>query len=188
MEFLANHDEVSELIRAHGIERAERGDDLEGFEMSNGDEVVLVADDAEGDAPSGDNTRTLPRAELASALDQILHRLNLTELLLIPIGKWRNVFDAVAFSLAENEAWQEVDAAATVELNSRDPLLCERADFHTLEELVKALMNDAETPDQGFTILSTASPVLIDITPSGFIRITVGNRALADEVLESVAS
>ena len=123
---------------------------------------------------------------LPAFIEQVIHRLNLTDVLLIPVGKWRHVFDAVAFSMAANEAWQEIDAAATVELNTRDPLLCGPADFQLVIELIRALLSDAEEPEQGLMLTATALPVIVEIVPDGAIRLSIGNAALADEVMDVV--
>ncbi len=130
---------------------------------------------------------TVDRERLPHIVEHILHLLHLSQVLLIPTGKWRNVFDAVAFSLASNESWQEVDAAATVELNQRDPLLCTPADFPTLGELLAALYNDAESPEQGLSLVSPSAPILIEVVPAGALRISIGNRVLADEVADAFA-
>ena len=83
--------------------------------------------------------------------------------------------------------WQEVDAAATVELNRRDPLLCLPADFPTLEELLTALFNDADSPEQGLALVSPSAPILIKVVPAGALRISIGNKVLADEVADAFA-
>ena len=105
---------------------------------------------------------------------------------MFPVGEWRNVFDAVAFSLADNEDWQEFDHSATVELNTRDPVLCEPGDFQTVGALVTALLSDAERPEQGLTLTSSATPVLIEIVPDGVVRVSFGNQAMADEVAQAI--
>src|SRR5688572_10018108 len=59
---------------------------------------------------------------LPKTVEHIIHLLHLNQVLLIPVGKWRKVFDAVAFSMAQSkikqvrEDWHEIDATATVEL------------------------------------------------------------------------
>jgi hypothetical protein len=74
-----------------------------------------------------------------------------------------------------------------VELNTRDPLLCEPADFHTLMALLQNLLRDAESPDQGLTLMATASPVLVEIIPDGAVRVSLGSQVLADELAEAFA-
>jgi hypothetical protein len=78
-----------------------------------------------------------------------------------------------------------VDTAGAVALNTRDPLLCEPADFHTIIDVIKALLSDAERPEQGFVITTTATPFVVEIVPDGAARISIGNPVLADEVAET---
>jgi hypothetical protein len=87
--------------------------------------------------------------------------------------------------MADNEDWQEFDTTATVELNTRDPLLCVPGDFQTVRELVHALLHDAERPDQGLIITSTAAPLLVEIVPDGAVRVSFGTQVMADEVAEA---
>ena len=104
------------------------------------------------------------------------------------MGKWRSVFDVVAFSLATNEEWPRIDAAATVELNSRDPLLADAGDLHLLCDLIKALLQDSEKPDQGLMMISVGQSVVVEVVPTGGVRLSFGNRAIADEVAEAYAA
>ena len=91
-------------------------------------------------------------------------------------------------SALQNEEWQAIDAAATVELNSRDPLLSDTGDLHLLCDLVKALMQDSETPDQGLMVITAGVPLVMEIVPAGGIRMSFGNQAVAEEVAEAYAS
>jgi hypothetical protein len=55
---------------------------------------------------------SVEKDRLPKTVEHILHKLHLSQVLLIPVSKWRHLFDAVAFSMAENEEWQAVDTAA----------------------------------------------------------------------------
>lgn len=146
-----------------------------------------LADPAFDGAPDdGAKVIAMPRARLADAVENMIGQLGLSQVLLVPVGKWRSVFDAVAFSMASNEDWRDIDAMATVELNTRDPLLCEPGDFHTLRDLVAAIYQDAESSASGLTIVSTAKPFIAEIVPQGAIRVTVGDQAMADEIVEGL--
>ncbi len=187
MEFVA-YDEVMELLREHGVREVADGDGRVCLELNGNQEVVhlhLASENSEIVPREGARVLRLDTQRLAGAVAHIIHKLHLSQVLLIPVAKWRNVFDAVAFSLAGNEDWQAVDTAATVELNSRDPLLCEPGDFHTINALIGALLKDAERPEQGLHVTTTAAPVMVQLVPDGAIRISVGNAVLADEVVET---
>lgn len=189
MEFISEN-EVYEVLKEFGIERVQVNDDRIELQMHSDDSIVqfhLASKESQATPHDGSETITIEKERLSNVVDHMLHLMHVTQILLIPLGKWRSVFDAVAFSLAESEAWQAVDAAATVELNRRDPLLCEPADFSTINELISALFNDAESPDQGLMLVSSSAPILIEIVPDGALRVSIGNQVLADEVSEAFA-
>lgn len=188
MEFVKS-DELDTLLRDHEIEEVTEGEDLIHLRMADREGAMhlhLACEASPSEPRAGAEVRQMDKERLPAAIEHILHLLHVSEILLIPVAKWRNVFDAVAFSLAENEDWQQIDAAATVELNTRDPLLCDPAGFHTLIALVGALLSDAETADQGLMMLTPAAPVLIEVVPDGAVRLSLGDAVLADEVSEAL--
>lgn len=124
----------------------------------------------------------IPRDRAGEVLEHILHKLHLTPLLILPIGRWREVFDVVTPVLVENEQWVEIDSAATVELNTRDPLVCEPRDLHLLRTLVDTVLSAAETLPQGISIAAVKAPLLVEVEPAGGVLLTIGNESLADEV------
>jgi hypothetical protein len=98
------------------------------------------------------------------------------------------MFDAVAYSMADDESWQEFDASATIRLNTRDPLLFESGDEHTLTNLLTALMKNGETAEQSVYLIPAGVPLLMHICPRGSVKLWFGNSVLADEVSEVYAS
>ena len=191
MEFV-EYDEAIHLLKEQGIREVPDGVDRVGLELSEeGNEIVhlhLASQESTATPRDGASVVPIDKDRLPSAIEHIIQKLHLTQVLLIPVAKWRKVFDAVAFSLADNEDWQTVDTAATVELNTRDPLLCEPGDFHTVHALIKALFTDAQTADQGLMITTTAAPLMVELVPpEGVVRISVGNPVLADELAEELA-
>lgn len=190
MEFVS-HQEVDDLLEEYGIDEVADGPDRLYLRMADGEGVVhlhLACPESTCKPRKGASAISIDKARIPNVVEHMIHLLHLHQLLLIPVGKWRKVFDAVAFSLASNEDWRDIDAAATVELNTRDPLLCEPADFHTVTALVDALLRDAESPDQGLIFVATGSPVLGEVIPDGAVRISLGSQVLADEVAEAFAS
>jgi len=190
LEFVAAS-EVLPVLKQQGIREALKTEDRIHLELVGDDETVhlhLACKESKTPPIKGSTIVHVERERLPEVVGHLIHRLHLPQVLLIPVGKWRKVFDAVAFSLAGNEDWQEVDTMATVELNTRDPLLCGPADFHTIEALVRALMNDASEPDQGIAMTCTTTPLLVEILPDGAVRISIGNPVLADEVATTFAA
>ena len=125
MEFIKFDEAMAALIEI-GIQATVRHDDCLQLEAIPDQHRALVrhlhlADDASASDPHDDARRiTMPTLQLADAIDNMVGQLHLSQLLLLPVGKWREVFDAVAFVLATNEDWQAVDAMATVERGSND--------------------------------------------------------------------
>ena len=194
MEFV-NEQEVLSILKDLGIapEEEPAGDDedqLVHLRLKDSAKIVRVFLSTPGSSASPrDGARTIESdvERIAQIVEDTLVQMHLSEALMIPVGKWRKVFDCVAFSLAENEAWTEIDATASVELNRRDPLLCRPSDFHTLRALVQALLQDADQPDQNLMITTTAAPVLIEVLADGAVQINVGNEVLAEELIGSLA-
>lgn len=155
------------------------------FLRLTGDEVVrhhVAAPDVDVDPPDGATTHSVPREKLHEIFEGILHRLHLDQVVLVPVAQWSHLFDAIAFSLAENEDWQEFDAAATVERNSRDPLLILPPDYPTIVEVVKALYGDCEERTQSLMMLTPAMPLLVTMTPGGTLQVDCGTPVIADEL------
>ncbi|MGI9013070.1 MAG: hypothetical protein ACR2GY_02350 [Phycisphaerales bacterium] len=181
-----------EALREAGIDHAIENDHLALIPVPDDhpEEVCYMhlADPSAGEVVPWNSARVLacPRESQADAVESMIGSLHLSQILLLPVGKWRSVFDAVAFSMAANEDWQAIDQMATVELNTRDPLLAEPADYHTIHALIQALFNDAVAPDQGIIITSTATPFIVEVVPAGALRVMVGSQVLADEVMESL--
>ena len=183
--------EIADLLRSHGITQSSEDEEHVYYRMT--DEAAslhrqLSTPECAIEPLAGAETVEIASDRMSQAIDAILHKLHHNQIILIPVGKWRSIFDAVAFSLAQNEEWQAIDAAATVELNSRDPLLSDTGDLHLLCDLVKALMQDSETPDQGLMVITAGVPLVMEIVPAGGIRMSFGNQAVAEEVAEAYAS
>ena len=190
MEFVSDS-EVLPLLRESGITAEKASDEMIRLRMADDPSVVRYILRVKGrtlEPESGDATIVdLEEATMISTLIRVLHRLHLDQLVVIPISRWAKVLDAVAYAMAEDEQWLEFDATATVERNTRDPLLCLPADFHSIETLVKALITDADQADQGLMLTSAASPVILEIVPGVGARLAIGARALADEVADAIA-
>jgi hypothetical protein len=160
------------------------------FELADGESVRRLQLSAEANSSEPEaNTehQRVDRVRIPALVEHVLHRLRLHEVLLIPFSPWRAIFDAVAFNLAENKAWQEVDAMASVELNSHDPLQCSCGDFNTLESLMTALLKDADSPAQSITIAALHTPMLIEFSPLGTANLTFGSPAIARELIGELA-
>ncbi len=135
-----------------------------------------------GEEPA-DERMEIPSARLAEAIDLILHKLHLAPVVVVPRTRWRTVFDAVTFSLAENAAWQEVESEATVVLNTRDPLLVAAADLKTLRAMLEALLADGQREEEAVAIVPVSGRVLMEVSPGPAARIEIASRAIADSII-----
>jgi len=183
--------EINDLLNELGITQHQEGESCVLLQMDDEHAASKHCFDNAECMPCGCDENTncfeMPTETMITSLSGAIHKMHEGRTLMLPVGKWRSVFDAVAFSMAEDEPWQEFDASATIKLNTRDPLLFESGDEHTLFELGRALMNDGDSIEQGVFIIPVGAPILIDLQPRGPVKFWFGNDVLADEIRESYA-
>lgn len=182
MEFITDQ-EVLPVLREVGITTHKADDGRVTLRLRDDPDVVrYYIRSSTGPTPDENPAEvlTVDAAALGPLLVRVLHRFHLDQAILIPVGRWGNVLDAVAYSMARDDGWIEFDQTATVERNTRDPVLCLPKDFQTLDELIKALIADADQPDQGLVIATPASPVILELIPGGAARLSIGSAPLAD--------
>ncbi|MBL9147481.1 MAG: hypothetical protein JNM94_02190 [Phycisphaerae bacterium] len=126
---------------------------------------------------------TVERA--AAAFETICHKLHLTPLHVIPFGTWRPVFDVVSFGLAKNAQWQKIDSQASVELNTRDALVFEQRNLHTLRDLASTLLTDGESTSAGVSVVATGQTMVAHLVPKHPIRITFASPQVADQARDA---
>ena len=189
MDFIPEQ-ELGELFRDMGVVTYDAGETYALLEMDDqhaGVRDCLYVADQPCDADDGWNCREMDMDQLIASIVGTIHKIHEGQTVLIPAGKWRSMFDVVAYSMAQDEAWQEFDASATIRLNTKDPLVFESGDEHTLANLLTALMKDGETIEQSVYLIPAGAPLLMHICPSGPVKLWFGNSALADEVSEVYA-
>ena len=161
MDFLPEQ-EISELLKELGVATRPEGEHCVFMAMDD-DHADIKHCLCNDDRPCEGGSSTLCMEMDANAMVQSLlgaiHKIHEGQTLMIPVCKWRSAFDVVAFSMAEDEAWQEFDASATIKLNTRDPLLFESGDEQLLASLVTSLMNDGEAQNQGVYLIPVGAPV-----------------------------
>lgn len=183
--------EITDLLTELGVVIHTESDDCVLLEMG-GDFVSVKHCLCNDEHPCDSDPETLcsdmNTSDMVDTLEKVIRKIHSGRTLMIPVGKWRSAFDAVAFSMAGDEPWQEFDASATIKLNTRDPLLFEIGDEHTLIELVKSIMNDGELAEQGVFLIPVGAPLLLHIQPSGPVKFWFGNSTFADEVRETYSN
>ena len=189
MDFLSEQ-EVNDLLADLGVIQQADGDGCVFLQMTedhSASKHCLCNSDNPCDGDPNTTCLDMNTETMVNSLVSTIHKIHEGRTLMMPVGKWRSVFDVVAFSMAGDESWQEFDASATIKLNTRDPLLFESGDEHTLVGLVKSLMNDGETKEHGVFLIPVGAPLLIHLQPSGPEKYWFGNSVLADEVREYYA-
>ncbi len=126
---------------------------------------------------------------VAATLEAVLHKLHLAPLYLVPSTNWRSVFEIVSPGLASNQHWQDIELQATVELNTRDPLVCDPGDLHLLREVVRVLLADGNAGDDGsrqcLTLLATGQPLVVRIRPKCGVRMLIGSAKVAEQIRDA---
>jgi len=178
----AAFDEAWESLAPLRVIRLETSTDEE-FRPGLDDDDELVILDLLGKTPNADSISMQIDAERAAdALEALLHKLHLAPVLLFPIGRWRHVFDAITYELADNEEWQEIESTATIELNTHDPLMCEPQDLHLVHDVLATVLKSGKTPNQGMTLTALGKPLVICIEPPDHLHIELLSESLAAEV------
>lgn len=135
--------------------------------------TLHVKDSASRVAPYPDAiVITRPKSGLADVLEQALDRIHLSEVLVIPVGLWRAVIDCVAFDLAADEEWQEIDRLAALNQNTRNALAVTRGETRLLIDMVRSLFANGTEANQDLTVTSDVAPLLVEIFHDGAISLT----------------
>lgn len=130
---------------------------------------------------------TLPVDQLGRAVEELVHGAHMAMPVMIPVGQWRDVFDLVAFELAGDEVWDEVDAEAALHQHTRDPLGLHQKQRHVLSKIVDALLATASEEKHDLTIAALDTPVLIEVLHCGQIRLVCIGQDTADSLIDSLS-
>ncbi|MCE9618399.1 MAG: hypothetical protein K8R92_00625 [Planctomycetes bacterium] len=189
MEFVT-FEEAWSLLRRLGVTKATDTPKEFRLELADSPSVVVIdvaaADHAEIKSLPAD-LRRVPRNAIANFIEALVHKMHLQRTYLIPVGNWRKVFEAVSPGMASSPAWRMVDAAACVELNTRDPLVFTLADAHTLRDLIRVILKDGRGIEHGVTLCSDGAPLVIEVMPAGEMIIFAGRPELARQCTELLA-
>jgi len=127
-----------------------------------------------------------PKSELPEIIEHVLGKLHLNEVLVIPVGVWREVIDCVAFDMAEKEEWGEIDAIAAMHQNTRNALAIPRGETRVLIDMLRALFNHADGPKHDLIITSDVKPLLLEVFYDGAISVTC-EAGVGDEIAQVIA-
>ncbi|MFG0328752.1 MAG: hypothetical protein ACF8PN_02530 [Phycisphaerales bacterium] len=188
MEFI-QYQEVFPALKQQGIVEAKDDENLIRLEVEPSDKLKTIhIKDPASETPPYPDARVFERSreELARLIDAILNKIHLTEVLVVPVGTWRDIIDCAAYELAEDEAWLEMDAIAAVHQNTRNPLAVTRGETNVLIDMIAALVKNAESSKQDLTITSDVRPMLIEVFHDGAVSVTADVR-IQDEILRAIS-
>lgn len=183
MEFLDYNEIITHLKPQGVVERAEgEGEDqIYRLTLDDSDQkpsTVVIG----GVQDSGSESIAKDRSALGDAAEAVVSGMHIDEIAIFPTRRWREILDLVAFDLAEDEAWLEVDAEAAMHQNGRDPLILVPRDRHLLTTLINALMNHADAPQHEITVVAMDAPVVIHAGHTGILTVWCANEAMADKI------
>lgn len=188
MEFVEPEEAWAGLRRQGVVKAVESKQELR-LEL-DGEQTVVMDVACEDHPGAGDlpaSIQRVPRAAMANFVEAVVHKMHLQRTFAIPVGRWREIFDAVSEGMKANPAWREVDTSASIELNRRDPLEFGPANAHTLRDLIRTLLTTARDSEHGLTLCSDGAPLVIEIMPRGEMILFAGHRNLAKQCEELLA-
>lgn len=148
--------------------------------------AIGVASALRACADEVDDTTTIPGAEpLAQLVEDVLHKHKVTEALVIPVGKWRAISDLLALELANDQSWLDIDAEASLHLNSRDPLFLTTRDFHIIPRMLEALRRatpDDASGEHDLSIVAAGVGLVLEFRPSGALLMVATNPSFCAEL------
>ena len=189
MEFVT-FEEAWSLLRRLGVTKVTDAPNEMRFELADSPSVVVIdvaANDHVDIKSLPKEVRRVERNAIANFVEALVHKMHLQRTYVIPIGKWRQIFEAVSHGMVSNAAWRGVDTSASVELNTRDPLQFNLADAHTLRDLIKVILRDGRGIEHGITLCSDGAPLVIEVMPAGEMIIFAGRPDLAKQCEELLA-
>lgn len=192
MEFL-DYNQTLEEAKTFGVIERPQGEDRMRFDLTHTPphttEAQAVVFAPEGQAPQDEPASrvvTCPRDQLAELVDTIIHKVHLNQVALIPAQNWGGIVNLVAFDLATEEAWNDIDAEASLHKNTRNPLMIESQHMHLVKKFIAALLEHGDSPEHDLSIVALGAPLVIELIHPGALRVACGSPAVADNLASAV--
>lgn len=189
MDFLSEQKAI-ENLREGSINAEQHGDGDDSmlrFSIDSDENAVMSV--AATPWPDADYHLTAETPEkLAELLDDVLHAMHIQSVLVMPVSEWRSVLDLVAFELATDEDWQEVDAEASLHQRTRDPLEVPPDQRQTMLAMVKAILENGEGEVTDLNLLAPGVAVVIEVRHPAELRVHSGNRAVLDTLARKLGA
>lgn len=184
MEFLP-YAHVRRALLELGVTERIEGDRLcfalrEG-EGRNGAKPRSVVFDPRGVA--GEGRVPMERERLGRCAERLLHRAHVNEFAMMPAARWRPILDAIAFDLASNDAWLEVDADASLHQNTREPLVMAARNHGLVRAVIDSLIRNADGEEFDLSIVALDTPLVLEWRGVGALALQCPG-ALADGLVQ----
>ncbi len=185
-----NYEDILPDLTAQGLIEVTDEQNLVRLEMGAESEVGVChfADPASKVLPyPGAEVITRPASELPNIIEQMLGKLHLSEMLVIPVDRWRPIVDCIAFEMAADENWTEIDAMMAMHQNTRNALSVPRSETDVLIHMISCLLANAEGPQQDIIITSDVRPVIFEVFSDGALSVT-SDTVLVEQLARSAVS
>lgn len=136
---------------------------------------------------NGSTTVNVRPEQLSSIAGKLIHGARIQEIVMIPRGTWRALLDLLAFELADDPHWLEVDADASLHQNGRDPLGFTVKSRHLIERILSTILEKGSGPEHDVAIASLDSPFTIEFEQRGRLVLQCP-QAQAETLLRAASS
>ena len=191
MEFL-DHTEFLIALRPVGVRETTEGDST-SFTLTSDTHAgltpsaVVFANAVAPDDPRPSVWVSTPASALPDVIDSILHKEHLNEVALCPARTWGPIVDLVAFDLADDQRWNDIDAEVALHLHTRDPLMFSREDHRLVRRFAAQTVEHGEPGAHDLSVVAVGAPIVMNLVQTGRLTVWCGNPAIAD-VVAGVAS
>lgn len=157
----------------HGVAEQIEGDRLRmALREDESDAGVRPATVVFGSANgSGSRSIAMKAERLGECAERLLQRAHVNEFVMIPVVKWRPILDLIAFDLASNEDWSEVDADASLHQHTREPLVMMAKNRGLVRAVLESLQQNAEGPGCEVTIAALDLPLVLEWSIGGSLAL-----------------
>lgn len=140
-----------------------------------------------GSADSRNGARRIPMApgRTGEIAERLLQKAHVDDFVIIPAGRWRPILDIIAFDLASNEVWLEVDADASLHQNTREPLGLLARQRAVLREILESLHTRDAGDECDLEIAALGSPFVLEASPRGTLTLQCPE-AIADTLVNAI--
>lgn len=179
MEFL-DHSEFLGLIAPLGVRERDHSGSVRFTldpDAGAGLEPTSVVFAAEGEGVVRVGADALP-----GVVEGVIHKEHLAEVALCPARAWGPIVDLVAFDLAGDERWDEIDAEVALHLRTRDPLALGSEDHRLIRRILSAILEHGEPGEHDLSVVAVGAPIVMNLEQAGRLTVWCGNRAIADVV------